>query len=231
MKTKSYSPVSILTAIVVAVLIAGIVNAGTSIQNSPARAGSAVVADAPLSGSGTTASHLVIAASSGSVPGSMSAANFTKLGGFPADFPTGITSSISSASMTGLYVTPEIDFTATSTKTITLVPVGPAGTYPVNILMTVYLTVTTGALSTAPTWQAGNDAAESNFFSSVTPSLTAPFGTGAPVRAANPATLVTGVKMTASTTAVTLKITAGATGTGGFVLKGRFITQYAYAPQ
>ena len=39
----------------------------------------AVTADAPLSGSGTAGSHLVIAAASASVPGSMSAADFTKV--------------------------------------------------------------------------------------------------------------------------------------------------------
>lgn len=126
------------------------------------------------------------------------------------------------------FITGPVDLTATGSTAV--VP-GIAG-YEVNLTSWRFLiTSKAGTLSTSPTWQMGNDAAQSNIGASITTSQTTGFAGTPPCNGAGGNTLNQGATWTDGAGApVMVKITAGATGTGGFVLMGKHFIMASYVP-
>jgi hypothetical protein len=125
-------------------------------------------------------------------------------------------------SLSPAWYTPLIDLTATSTGNI-LVPAMPGFLFAPS-QPRLFSIQKAGAISTSFTYSAGNDGSHVNIIPSATPATTVFSATGltapdldlAGTAATIPLALVD------LTTPITVSITAGATGTGGFAWKGRF---------
>jgi hypothetical protein len=117
------------------------------------------------------------------------------------------------------------EFDCTSGSIVdTVIPAMPGYVFA-PITARFFLTVTAGALSTSPTIKSGNNATNDNLIASATLSLTSAYSAGAPAMAGSPTVLATGTKFVDLATPILFKITTGATGTGGFVCKGKFFVQ------
>lgn len=133
------------------------------------------------------------------------------------------------------YVTPIIDFTATGT---TLVVPAVAGYYPMLQGTRTYVTTTAGSISTNPTCSQGNNSPSYNNIGALATTNvftvgtfgTAAFTTGAPVQAAGIGGIIQPTVKSVAGAAVYFNIGTGATGTGGFQLKGRVVICACYVP-
>jgi hypothetical protein len=127
-------------------------------------------------------------------------------------------------------MTPIMDLTATGS---TLILPAIKGYYPSVYGERVILTTTTGALSTSPTRSIGNNVNQDNMLAAAAiTSFATAFSTGAPsVSVGSTSILSTSAKaLDMDGAPLYLKVTIGATGTGGFVLRGRYIYFCAYVP-
>lgn len=119
------------------------------------------------------------------------------------------------------YATPQLDLTQVVTG-IELVPAKP-GHIPVSATARFLIESTTGTQTTPLVSQAGSDAAHTNFKASTSAPANVDV-TGAPVPAISSAvggSAVTTQRIPNAT--VFFDITAGAQGTGGFTLRGKFV--------
>jgi hypothetical protein len=179
----------------------------------------------PLTGGGDFSADrtFAISAASGGADGSMSAADFSKLAGYPATFSAGALS-LASSDAWGLpyrYQTPEIDLAATATTALTAL----AGYYFVSVTPKVVVTQAAGTQTAAPSIKIGNDAGHAN---TVTASASPSNATHASCVSAGVPQVGSGLQSTLSAllinagTPLVVDVTAG-TGTGGYVCKGRII--------
>ena len=109
--------------------------------------------------------------------------------------------------------TPVIDFTATpALYTFNMPRISLVGWYGIVNYSLIFLTQTAGALSVAPTLQAGNDVSFLNLIASTTPALASTFAAGAPA-ALRMTTGPAVAQLIDLSTPPKLDVTAAATGT------------------